>query len=406
MKLLNSKIIFLSAFLLIYLQQIISGQSVRSVPQDNDIIPPKDIIDVFQRVINKHSGKDSGSLKGSGPFFTILPAIGYSLHTGLTGVMATTTSFYTDIERQRISQITINGYYSQFHQYWFTASSNIFLEKQKLILSGDTRYYKFPTQTYGLGAETVSTNPLQIDYSYLRFYQVVFNEIASNLFLGVGYNLDNHWNIKIDSVPGDEQDQFIKYQKGTHSVSSGISLNFLYDSRKNMVNPRNGTFASIQFRPNMKILGSDENWQSLLIDIRHYIKLPASSHNILALWSYNDITLSGTPPYLDLPSIGWDDYSGTGRGYVAGRYTGRNLLYFESEYRFSLTRNGFVGGVVFVNAETVSEDSPDVTHSIIPAGGLGLRIKISKYSDTNLCIDYAFGIEGSHGFSFGMGEVF
>jgi hypothetical protein len=406
MKLLNSKIISLSAFLLIYSQQIISGQSVSSVPQDNDIIPPKDIIDVFQQVINKQSGKDTASLKGRGPFFTIIPAIGYSLHTGITGVMATTTSFYTDIERQRISQITINGYYSQFHQYWFTASSNIFLEKQKLNLSGDVRYYKFPTQTYGLGTQTLSTNPLQIDYSYLRFYQVVFREIASNMFFGIGYNIDYHWNVKIDSAQGSVQDQFVKYQKGTQSISSGFSFNILYDSRKNMVNPKKGTFASIQFRPNMTYLGSYENWQSLILDLRHYIKLPASSDNILALWSYNEITISGSPPYLDMPSIGWDAHSSTGRGYVAGRYTGRNLLYFESEYRFSLTRNGFLGGVIFVNGETVSEDSPDITHSIIPAGGLGLRIKISKYSDTNLCIDYAFGIKGSHGIFFNMGEVF
>jgi outer membrane protein assembly factor BamA len=400
------KIVSVLVLLIINANQLILGQPEKIACSDNNKIQQKDIVDVFQKVFNKQSRKDTVPLQGNGPFFTVIPAVGYSLHTGFTGVLATTTTFYTDVEKQRISQLMIDGNYSQFHQSWFTASSNIFLEKQKLNLSGDTRYYKFPTQTYGLGAETVSTNPLQIDYFYLRFYQVVFREIMSNIFLGIGYNLDNHWNIKIDSVPGEEQDQFIKYQKGSHSVSSGISINFLYDSRKNMVNPRNGTFASIQFRPNMKFLGSDENWQSLLIDIRHYIKLPASSHNILALWSYNDITISGTPPYLDLPSIGWDDYSGTGRGYVAGRYTGRNLLYFESEYRFSLTRNGFLGGVIFVNAETVSEDSPDVTHSIIPAGGLGLRIKINKYSDTNLCIDYAFGIGGSHGFSFGMGEVF
>jgi hypothetical protein len=143
-----------------------------------------------------------------------------------------------------------------------------------------------------------------------------------------------------------------------------------------------------------------------LIDVRHYIKLPASSHNILAFWSYNDITISGNPPYLDMPSIGWDDYSNTGRGYSAGRYTGRNLLYFESEYRFSMTRNGLLGGVVFVNAESVTENSPDKTRSVVPAGGLGLRIKISKDSDTNLSVDYGFGIRGSHGIIFNMGEVF
>jgi hypothetical protein len=299
-----------------------------------------------------------------------------------------------------------DGNYSQYHQIWFTAISDIFLEKHKLHLFGDTRYYKFPTQTYGLGPNSSSSNPLKIDYSYLRFYQVVFREIDSNLFLGMGYNLDHHWNIKVDSVKGRELDQFVKYQNGTHSISSGLSLNIMYDNRKNVVNPHNGTFANLQFRPNMTFLGSDNNWQSLLIEIRHYIKVPSSSHNILALRSYNDITISGTPPYLDMPSIGWDDYSSTGRGYVPGRYTGRNLIYFESEFRFSLTKNGFLGGVIFGNVELISESISDVTDTIIPAGGFGLRIKMNKYSNTNLCIDYGFGVRGSRGIFFNMGEVF
>jgi outer membrane protein assembly factor BamA len=406
MDIIKCKIVSLSIFLIIHSFQYITGQSEKIVSKDSAKVQQKDIIDVFQRAFNKQSRKDTLTLKGNGPFISVIPAIGYSMHTGITGVIATSTTFYTDAERRRNSRLILNGYYSQYHQYWFTAFSNIFLEKQKLHLLGDTRYYKFPTQTYGLGTQSPLSNPLQIDYSYLRFYQVVFREIGANLFAGLGYNLDYHWNIKADSINGNEFDQFAMYQQGPRSVSSGISLNIMYDSRKNIINPKKGTYANVQFRPNLTLLGSDENWQLLLIDIRHYITVPASSRNILALWSYNEITLSGTPPYLDMPSIGWDDYSNTGRGYSPGRYTGRNLIYLETEYRFSITKNGFLGGVIFVNAESVSESSPDKIHSIIPAGGLGLRIKISKYSDTNLSVDYGFGIRGSHGFFFNMGEVF
>jgi outer membrane protein assembly factor BamA len=406
MKISKCKLVCLTVFLIIHFPGLITGQSTEIVKKDFDIFQQKDIIDIFQKAFGRQSRKDTVTLNGNGPFISVIPAVGYSMHTGITGVIATSTTFYTDAERRRISRVMLNGYYSQYHQYWFTAFNNIFLEKQKLRLLGDTRYYKFPTQTYGLGTQSPISNPLQIDYSYLRFYQVVFRETASNLFAGIGYNLDYHWNIKVDSTNGNEFDQFARYQQGPRSISSGISLNFMYDSRKNVINPRNGTYANVQLRPNMTFLGSDNNWLSLLIDIRHYIKVPASSRNILAFWSYNEITLSGTPPYLDMPSIGWDDYSNTGRGYSPGRYTGRNLIYLESEYRFSLTKNGFLGGVIFVNAESVSGSSQDKTHYIIPAGGLGLRIKISKYSDTNLSVDYGFGIRGSRGFFFNMGEVF
>ena len=405
MKIYNCKIISASLILLFF-SKFISGQTGETVPNDSTTIQQKDVVDIFQELLSRELRKDSALMKDNGPFFSLIPVVGYSLHTGLTGVIATSTTFYSDNERKKNSRILINGNYSVYHQYWFTVISNIFFEKVKLHLTGDTRYYKFPTITYGLGPKSTFSNPLHIDYSYLRFYQVAFREIAPNLFVGMGYNLDLHWNIEADSVPGTDLDQFMRYQKGNQSISSGISLNIQYDNRKNAVNPQKGIYANIQVRPKLTFLGSNKNWQSLLIDIRRYVKLPVSSNNILAFWSYNVITLSGTPPYLDLPSIGWDNYSTTGRGYAPGRYTGRNLIYFESEYRFSITGNGLLGGVIFGNAQSIPNSISDNIRPIIPGAGFGLRIKINKYSGTNLAIDYGFGIRGSHGFFFNMGEVF
>ena len=405
MKIYNCKIISASLILLFF-SKFISGQTGEAFPNNSATVQQKDIVDIFQELLSRELRKDSALMKDNGPFFSLIPVVGYSLHTGLTGVIATSTTFYSDNERKKNSRILINGNYSVYHQYWFTVISNIFFEKVKLHLTGDTRYYKFPTITYGLGPKSTFSNPLHIDYSYLRFYQVAFREIAPNLFVGMGYNLDLHWNIEADSVPGSDLDQFVRYQKGNQSISSGISLNIQYDNRKNAVNPQNGIYANIQIRPKLTFLGSNKNWQSLLIDIRRYLKLPVSSNNILAFWSYNVITLSGTPPYLDLPSIGWDNYSTTGRGYAPGRYTGRNLIYFESEYRFSLTGNGLLGGVIFGNAQSIPNSISDNIRPIIPGAGFGLRIKINKYSGTNLAIDYGFGIRGSHGFFFNMGEVF
>jgi outer membrane protein assembly factor BamA len=405
MKIYNCKIISASLILLFF-SKFISGQTGEAFPNNSATVQQKDIVDIFQELLSRELRKDSALMKDNGPFFSLIPVVGYSLHTGLTGVIATSTTFYSDNERKKNSRILINGNYSVYNQYWFTVISNIFFEKLKLHLTGDTRYYKFPTITYGLGPKSTFSNPLHIDYSYLRFYQVAFREIAPNLFVGMGYNLDLHWNIEADSVPGSDLDQFVRYQKGNQSISSGISLNIQYDNRKNAVNPQNGIYANIQIRPKLTFLGSNKNWQSLLIDIRRYLKLPVSSNNILAFWSYNVITLSGTPPYLDLPSIGWDNYSTTGRGYAPGRYTGRNLIYFESEYRFSLTGNGLLGGVIFGNAQSIPNSISDNIRPIIPGVGFGLRIKINKFSGTNLAIDYGFGIRGSHGFFFNMGEVF
>lgn len=397
---------FILIVLVLYAFHTVSAHQEKLSLEDSARVPQKDIIDVYHKLTNREERKDTSNESGKGPFISIIPVVGYYINTGITAEVTAYISFYTDEERKKMSRVILDGNCSQFHQYWLTCVYNIFMAKHKLHIFGDTRYYKFPTQTYGLGPDSPLSNHLKIDYSYLRLYQVVFHEIKPNLFLGLGYNLDYYWNIKTDSVPENVFEQFRRYQQGSNSISSGISLNILFDSRKNAINPRNGTLVNLQFRPNMTFLGSDKKWQSLLIEIRHYIKLPARSRNILALWSYSDITLSGSPSYLDMPSIGWDDYSSTGRGYAPGRYTGRSLYYFESEYRYSLTRNGILGGVIFGNAQIMIQPSENKKPEIVPGGGLGLRIKVNKYSDTNLSIDYGIGIRGSHGLFINMGEFF
>ncbi|HMC84199.1 MAG TPA: hypothetical protein VKI61_01680, partial [Chitinophagaceae bacterium] len=127
---------------------------------------------------------------------------------------------------------------------------------------------------------------------------------------------------------------------------------------------------------------------------------------VLALWNFDWLTTNGTPPYLILPSTGWDDNYNTGRGYIQGRYRGRKMLYFESEYRFGITRNGLLGGVAFANLENFSSDLSSEYSKVFPGYGVGLRIKLNKFSGANLCVDYGFGQNGSHGFFVNLGEVF
>ena len=382
-----------------------AGESGLDEKKDSTNIQQKDVVDIFHHKIVSQLRKDSLKLQGKGPFISIMPVVGYSMQSGLTGAIISNTSFYTDDSKSRFSNLLLNGYYSQFHQYWFTANTNIFFEKHKIHLFGDTRYYNFPTQTYGLGTDSQLSDELDIKFSYLRIYQYVYRELRPNIYAGIGYNLDSHWNIKSDTIPGKAYEDLKKYQKDWNSISSGLSFNLLFDNRVNSVNPDKGSYVFLQYRTNLTFLGSDANWQSMVIDLRHYIRLPRLRRNVLAFWNYNNFTMKGTPPYLDMPSVGWDYYSNTGRGYVPGRYTGSNFMYLESELRHDITRNGLFGVVVFANAETVFQNWSD-SHSIIPGTGLGIRLKLNKHSNTNLAIDYGFGVGGSHGLFFNLGEVF
>ena len=93
-----------------------------------------------------------------------------------------------------------------------------------------------------------------------------------------------------------------------------------------------------------------------------------------------------------------DTYGRSGRGYGQGRFRGQRMVYGEVEYRTTLTRNGLLGMVAFLNTETLSNEQTGerLFDSFATGAGLGLRVLINKSSKTNLCVDVAWGRAGSH----------
>lgn len=343
-----------------------------------------------------------------------LPAGGYSLQTGFAGVVTGNIAFYDEKHHSsdaKMSSANTSFTYSQYNQIILPIQASIWAKKDKYNLVTDWRYLRYPSTTFGLGGHSNINDGYTIDFNYVKIHQALLKRIFQNAYAGIGYYLDYFWNIRQVDVPAGTITDFQKYGLTSTSQSSGIAFRLLYDSRINQINPQNGWYGNVVFRPNFVFMGSDNNWRSLLVEARRYIELPASflagSKNILAFWSYNWLTVGGKPPYLMLPSTGWDDFYNTGRGYIQGRYRGRDMIYLESEYRFGITQNGLFGGVVFVNAESFSKQIiSGFSNTIDPAAGVGLRIKLNKFSGANLCIDYGVGVQGSNGIAVNLGEVF
>jgi hypothetical protein len=335
----------------------------------------------------------------------------YTIQTGFGALIGSEFAFYTDSNKnENISSILTSINYTQYQQTIFPIESSIWSKNNKYNYQTDWRYLNYPSLTYGLGGGTPLSKGYYIDYYSLRLHQSVFRAIAKNTYAGIGYDYDHFWNIReLNILGGDStggKTDYDKYGFSKTSTSSGISVGLLYDSRRNSINPDNGSYLNLSYRPKLTFLGSDANWESLLVEFKHYQKFPANSNNILALWSYNWLTLSGNPPYLLLPSTGWDAYWNTGRGYTQGRFRSKNMVYLESEYRFGITPDGLIGGVIFINAQTFSEMVTNKFEYISPGYGLGLRLKLNKFSKTNFCIDYGWGLSGNRGFALNIGEVF
>ncbi len=367
-----------------------------------------DIVDIGKLFVKDTLDKrDSSGLRPTQLHVALLPLVGYTLQTGFGAVVAANAAFLTSHDNQEnVSEFLTSVTYSQYNQIIFPLQGNIWTKDNKYNIQTDWRYLRYPSYTYGLGDATNSSNAVAIDYSYVKFYQTVFRNVAENTYIGLGYDVDYFWNIHEVNTPIPIEPDFEGYGLTSTATASGPTLSLLYDSRKNSINPTNGEYAQIIYRTNLKFLGNDSTWRSLIMDLRKYIEFPYNSNNVLAFWSYDWITISGNPPYLLLPSIGWDTYWNTGRGYIQGRFKGRDMAYFESEYRFRILSNGFLGGVVFANAQSFSVEGLNRFQNVWPGWGVGIRLKLNKFSNTNLALDYGFGLEGSGGFYVNLGEVF
>jgi len=388
--------------------QVTHAQVNASADTTKPAVAQKDILDVLH-IKSKHPQQQNKQFN-----FAVFPAIGYTLQTRLAAIVASNVAFYSDHNDSmphsdsaaKLSTIVSSIAYTQNNQIVLPIQNNIWTKGDKYNINGDWRISKYPQGTYGLGGNSAIDDDDLVHYSFARVYQTVLRKVSNNFYAGLGYNLDYHWGIHEDGIEGKETD-FAKYGEATKTVSSGLTANLLYDDRENSINPSGGTYVNVILRNNYKFLGSDNNWQSLLVDVRKYVHFPAGSNNILAFWTYDWMVLKGTPPYLDLPSTAWDTYTNVGRGYIQGRFRSNQLLYLETEYRYGITRNGLLGGVVFVNGQSLSEWPGNYQFKYVqPAAGLGLRVKLNKVSKTNIDIDYGFGAQGSRGLFINIGEVF
>jgi len=368
----------------------------------------KDIIDLAFLLIQKNPATRFLHLntKSKRLQLSVSPILEYTISTGFTGGIAAAGAFYTGTDNEtNLSSILGAIKYTQNKQFLLPIQSNIWTPHNKYNFSGDWRYLNYPQDTYGIGGLTTLNDRYTIDYKYVRFYESVLKKIKTNLYLGLGYQLDYHWGVSELAVPPRRITDFQKYGFSKASTSSGIAFIISYDSRKNSINPEGGSFyGNLKFVQNIHFLGSSNSWSSLQIDIRKYLKL--YHNNVLAFWLYSVLTTTGSPPYLDLAGTGLDTYNNTGRGYELGRFIGKKFIDIEAEYRFAILNNGLIGGVVFCSAESTSAFNSNKFDNISPAFGVGLRIKFNKFSNTSACLDYGIGAKGSRGFFGNLGEVF
>ncbi|HZW88660.1 MAG TPA: hypothetical protein VFF12_06240 [Myxococcaceae bacterium] len=425
------------------------SQGRGSVCDDGLCQPYQDATDLFVAIgLSEPSTAPPEAFK---PLLTILPVVGSNPTQGvLAGVAVILGIYLGDPRTTTISNISANVLYTTKNQFLSGINSVLMLEHNEWQLQGDWRFLVFNQDTFGLG-----TGPTQIstgfqsgagsgftlngygttsaiegaqpmDLNLLRIRENVLKKAwLDSFYIGPGFSFDRYYAIHdklldLGASPPVVTSHYaystaLGFNPSQYNIS-GLSLNLLWDSRDSTINPYRGHYGSVSYQWNPTWLGSAKDSSLLTLEYRGYFGLdPAIPRNLIAVWFLAQTTVTGQLPYLGLPAIGWDAKNRTGRGYVQGRFRGTAELYAEVEYRFRLTSNGLLGGVVFANVETFSSapvsylgffnQGENLLEHLRPAGGIGLRFMMSRQSRTNITLDFTVA-EKTFGLYFGAGEAF
>jgi len=391
------KQIILLLLLLFFAISAMQAQSVNRAVQtplndskyitNGDSVKQVDLVDYLVKIFkikDSQEKRDNRKIR-----FTLFPT---STSSGKTSFTSFNASFLLgDENNTNRSTIYFYPYIGFGGQYGFDVQSYVWLPQNRWNFIGEYFIHKYPQKTWGLGGKAPDEQATLVDYQHLRIHQKSMRKLWPHFSAGIGYALDYYQNISVEVSDWDSADYYFPYYQEKTS-SSGLLLPLLYDSRHNSSNPKQGFLAALTFRLNTPYLGSDDAWQSMFFDVRKYFPLFSfRKNNILAIRGYYWTILSGTVPYLDLPSVRWEPTPGqASRGIQQNRYKSNAMIDLETEYRFGITANGFIGGVVFASLTSVSEYESQHFLYWHPAGGAGMRMKFNKYSDTNIGLDFAF----------------
>lgn len=409
-------------------------------------VPPYvDLTDMRMVIRGKNSKKkeESGIPEKGKLMLFVVPAIGSNPSLGaFYGIGATGAMFLGDPATTSISNLSGSILFTTKNQFVASMKGTIMTPNNEWEMLADFKYSFFSENTFGLGSD--NSQPIKEDWNWggiqtagvsgaqpmtfnqIKIYYTALKQVYKNVYVGIGYHLDYHYKIQDLTLDTAAAEPVITSHFAYSTVNefdpqkyttSGTSLNVVYDSRDHTVNTYKGAFVQIAFRSNPTFLGSEKNSKQLYIETRLYKSLSKERpRHLIGFWGIAHMVTSGEVPYLHLPASAYDMRNRIGRGYVAGRFRGPGWVTAETEYRFPITKNGLLGGVLFASATTTSREAIVVgekTHpelrlfeALRPAGGFGARIMLNRTGRLNLTMDMAFGQNGAKGFYFAVGETF
>jgi hypothetical protein len=224
--------------------------------------------------------------------------------------------------------------------------------------------------------------------------------------LQLGLNRERLESSDITVQPPDQVagvvDQIRSELLGQRTVS--IGPRFTWDIRDNTFYPKTGVLIEGAMDAFGQALGSKWTYQYYKFAANKYVKV--RENQIIALRAMACAAAGSRVPIYDLCLYGTTSDL---RGYPGGRFQDRRMFATQTEYRYTLPAKGILGRVGFVAFGGFGAVGPSFSDMPVadwlPAGGGGVRFRLTKRHPINFRLDYGVGRVG-HTVSMGVLEAF
>lgn len=307
---------------------------------------------------------------------------GYSNNSGLTGFLSYSERNLKGMARRINTNVEFGGKGNDFEVGYFEP----WIDKKQT--SFEINVYNRNTQnlTYGIGGLAIN----DYEETHRGFNFTVGRPITDYTRVFVGMRSEN---VNIEPAAYDYLDGAIR----------STSLSLRTDTRDNIFEPKTGRFDTGSVEVFGGFLGGDYDYQKFNLDLRRFF--PVRDKQVVGIHMFMGLGKD------DMPRFDYYDIGGvnTVRGYEEYEYSGSKAIYFNAEYRFSLSGN--VSAVAFADAGGVWNNLKDMGFSpddYIKAVGLGLRLQIPYFGGMGpVRLDYAYAFSKKESkIHFGFGHMF
>ncbi|QZT38222.1 outer membrane protein assembly factor [Halosquirtibacter xylanolyticus] len=377
--------------------------TLSSFAQQQDTLVNKNLIDHTTELVSKTL--DKVTFTHDKYSFSLYPMLGFGPQTGFqVGIMPVFRFIPKDTlkanEFYRPTTLIPSFMVSAQGQFSFEVDFLMYT-KSRWILMSNIKINETPNDFYGIGNNDSSVVPTDYTYYNRMWSGEVSKGVTEEFFIGFRFLISHTKNeLDLDSEP-----DAVPLDESVYGFDGGYAMGIgpvvRYDTRDDILFPRDGFFGTSYYLNFPKASFNDYSFQKWVVDLRYYKSLK-DPNRVLAFQVFADLNFGEVPFYLMSKLGGKKALRGIEHPF---RYIDEKVWFTRAEYR-RMFKNRF-GYAVFAGLgnEFGSNDNR-AFKDIKVVYGAGLRFKILPEDNLNFRADVGFGPHGQNSIYLTVLEAF